>query len=236
LLLMSQKTKSRSLFPATLRTWLDEQIERGAAGRDDINHYIMSTYLWPLKMYLLNTSWRGQVEADDVIDGFFASRLDRADFFANWRASGKRLRHWLINGLHLHLKERWRDRTSALVDKRLVAAKIMDHSLVARDPVKNIDRWMAHAFVAQALSLARDSASQAGLEAHFDMFLRHHLHDESIFRLAQEHGVSEARAAVMVRTARRHFRRAVEEVLLRDGAPVERHEDEIAELLEAFQA
>ena len=103
---MSSEKKNH--FPPTLCTWIEGRLDDGTIGRDAINRHVMESYELPLRIYYLGTSWRTLGEPEDIINGFMADRLERPNFFTQWKSSGKRLRHWLINALHFYLKEQWR--------------------------------------------------------------------------------------------------------------------------------
>ena len=100
-----RKPMSANAFPQTRRTWIDDALDRGGDGVHDVNGHIMETYAWPLRVYYLGTNSRWLGEPDDVIDGFFADRLARDSFLGDWRASGLRLRRWLINAFCFYLLE-----------------------------------------------------------------------------------------------------------------------------------
>jgi hypothetical protein len=67
------------------------------------------------------------------------------------------------------------------------------------------------------------------------VFIRHAYDGMAYERLAPEFGVRPDRAAVMARTAARHFRAALRELLRTDGAPECDMDDEIRALMEAME-
>lgn len=218
-----------SVFPTTLRTWIDRRLDEGKAGRLDANRYVMATYAAPLRIYYLGTNMRWLGEPDDVIGGFFEDRLRKADYFDRWQASGMRLRRWLINGFCFYLREL---RRSARRDR--TAACQGDTVTFNGDPAAVVDREAARAFVSRAIEQTQQACLDEGLETHWRIFLRHHVDHAPFAAIAGEFDVDPARAAVMSRTARRKFHIALVDVLTRDGVAREEMNREIQWLLEAI--
>ena len=218
------------VFPSTLNTWIADERRRGMSGQLAVNHYIMSAYAWPLKVYYLGTNMRWLGEPDVIIDGFFASRLSHQDFYDKWRVSGKRLRHWLINALHFYLREQLQ---RTIRDRKVTSpAEGVEDVTFAGDADRETDRVAAQAFVREAMNLAAESCRARQLDQHWSMFIRHHVDGRDFNELAAECGVDAARAAVMSRTAQRHFRHALRDVIARDGVPDHQIDAEIQLLLE----
>ncbi len=216
------------VFPTTQGTWIERTL-RDAGGRHAVNRYIMETYAWPLKVYYLGTNSRWLGEPDDVIGGFFADRLARDHFFEKWQESGMRLRRWLINALCYYLLELMK------VSRSPRPAGDMDDAEVryCGDASAAMDRAAAVAFVRRAIIQAGDTCANEGLEAHWQVFLDHHLHGTPFRAIAARIGVDPFRAAVMSRTARRKFRAALRQVLIQDGVGPGEIDCEIRSLLEA---
>ena len=103
-------------FPTTHATWIAERVTLSVdpdaapslarAARAELNAHVMQRYFAPLCAYVKGSAWRDFGEAADLVNGFFASRLERPEYLLHWRESGLALRRWLINGLLLHLHER----------------------------------------------------------------------------------------------------------------------------------
>ena len=103
-------------FPSTHATWIAERVTQcfdgeanpaqARAARDALNDHVMRRYFEPLRAYAQGSGWRSLGESADLVNGFFASRLEQADYLLRWRDSGLPLRRWLMNGLLLHLHER----------------------------------------------------------------------------------------------------------------------------------
>lgn len=221
------------VFPATLNTWIGAQLgDGGGPGRLDVNRHLMDTYAWPLKVYYLGTNSRWLGEPDDVIQGFFASRLGQDQFLGHWQASGLRLRRWLMNSFCFYLKELKRQR------KREAPSAEPDDEQVTftGDPNAALDRAAAIAFVRQAMQEAEEVCRQEDMEPHWQIFLRHHLDQVPFAALGEEFGVDAARATVMARTATRKFRAALREVLARDGVAADHIDEEIQMMVKEIES
>jgi hypothetical protein len=226
---------SRSLvatdhFQSTLGSWIGAELRAGEGGRRNVNRHVMETYAWPLTVYFRGTNMRWLGEEDEIINGFFESRLSQNEFFSNWQASGKRLRYWLINALGFYLKEvRHKLRRSITDDVRED-----DAVTFSGDQDAAIDRAAAIAFVQRAMQLAQESCERKNMAAHWQVFLRHHVDGVDLRTLGAEFSVTEARAYVMCKTAKRNFETALTEILLNDGVAAEEIDAEINRLLEAI--
>lgn len=219
------------LFPSTERTWIADRLERGSAR--EVHAHLMSAYSGPLSGYVSATSFRDLGSPADLVAGFFASRLSQDGWLRAWQESGLRLRRWLMNGLLLYCHEQ-------------VAARARDNRIVLRpsaeldaggdldDAVRVFERVWARGVIEQATARARELCDTAGQDRHWELFMRHHVGQQPYSALAPEFGVSEQQAAGMVRTASIKLRRALLEILVRDGAPDAALDDEIAELLRAM--
>lgn len=219
------------LFPSTERTWISDRLEHGSAG--EVHAHLMSAYSGPLSGYVSATTFRDLGAPADLVAGFFASRLSQDGWLRAWQESGLRLRRWLMNGLLLYCHEQ-------------VAARARDHRIVLRptteldiggdldDAVRVFERVWARGVIEHATARARELCAMAGQERHWELFMRHHVGQQPYSVLAPEFGVSEQQAAGMVRTASIKLRRALLEILVRDGAPDAALDDEIAELLRAM--
>ena len=220
----------RDVFPSTLLTWISHRQDEGATGRREINRHVMAVYGEPLLIYLRGHTLRWLGEPEELIDGFFANRLDREDFFAKWQASGLRLRRWLMNALNLYLMEVRRSRQQTARGR---SAELDDEQWTGGDsPEKIVDRAFAQSIVRQALQQAQQRCKAKRLEEHWGVFMRHYYEGQKYDAFAGEYGVEPARAAIMARTATRVFRAALRNLLARDGTAPERIDEEIQALLE----
>jgi DNA-directed RNA polymerase specialized sigma24 family protein len=187
----------------------------------------MDAYAFPLRVYFLGTRDRWIGEPDDVVQGFFADRLGREDFFANWKASGKRLRHWLINGFCFYLKERHRElRRNGRCGADLPEPAFEDNTAADR-----MDRAWVMGLVREALVEAEALCNAQRLGDHWQIFVSHFYRDRPYESIAPDFGVEPMRAAVMARTAKRKFQMKLRELVRRDGVGEESVEAEINNLL-----
>lgn len=220
------------VFPSTQRTWLDAALGPGGEGRRDVNRHIMTVYARPLRVYFLGTAARWLGEPDEVVAGFFADRLSRGNFLDDWQRSGLRLRRWLMNAFSFYLSElqrgRRRDRKTAGVLPDAAASRVA--------PERTVDRAFGESVVAEALREAQAACLRNGLSDHWGIFIRHAYDGVSYERVAPEFGLRPERAAVMARTAARHFRKSLRELLRTDGAPEGDMDDEIRALMEAMES
>lgn len=220
------------VFPRTHNTWIGRKLLEGVAGRNELNRHVMEVYADPLRVYFLGTPDRRHAEAEEVVEGFFADRLARGDFFDDWKMSGLRLRRWLMNGLGFYLKELRRarkrgNRSQALDEER--DAPLEDSS---KDVEREMDRAFAIAIVRQALGESRRACAAKGLERHWEVFYRHYYQGQGYGEFAPEFGVEAAKASDMARTAAGRFRDAMRDLLASDGALESEIDQEIEMLLE----
>ncbi len=218
----------QDVFPTTRKTWVELKLQEGPTGRAALNRHLMDLYALPLKIYILGSTYRNRYaeDADDLVRGFFADRLSRADFVQKWTESGKRLRFWLINALSFYLQELSRKRFPNTL-----------HEHVADLPIdgeveKNFDRAFKVELVRRALVMARDHCRAEGLETHWRVFVRHRYEGLPYGALTSEFAITAERAAAMSRTATVRFREAIRELLIRDGVSRDRIDDEIRLLCE----
>lgn len=224
---MTQQLK-QDVFPPTMSTWIAQRMGDGSEGRADVNRHIMAVYDWPLRVYFMGSSERWLGEPEDVVGGFFADRLGRPEFLHDWRASGMRLRRWLMNAFCFYLMEvrraRARDRRAGELDKEPVVFK--------GSPEVAVDRAFRVSLVREALRSAQEACEKADLAQHWHIFVSHYLNGQDYSIISREFRVSPERAAVMARTAARKFRGAVRELLAGDGTPDQEVDQEILALIE----
>jgi DNA-directed RNA polymerase specialized sigma24 family protein len=217
------------VFPRTLETWISIKLNEGPQGLRAINRHVMAVYAEPLRVYFLGCSERSLGEPDEVINGFFASRLDDPEFLVKWQRSGKRLRRWLINALHFYLKELRRQKIRASAP----AGEAEEPVTFDGDPHAAVDRQFMIALVRQALRETHDRCLEENLGQHWQVFVDHHCRGMPYAEAAGGVDVDPARAEVMGRTVARRFRAVVRELLVSDGATPEEVDREIQSLLEA---
>jgi len=231
---MSIMTTPGNVFPPTLgNDWFDELLAAGDEGRQAVNHHVMSVYAHPLKVYFRGTSFRSVGEADDIVAGFFASRLARPEFFRDWRRSGKRLRRWLMNALLFYLREQIKQ--NALRSARNAPLDVMPEAPDDSEAPDVADAAWAAAIVQSACAATAAACESAGQKAHWDLFYLHRMRGRSYIRLAEEFDITPKRASVMVRTVERKFREQVRRCIMIDGVPEEQVDGEIRHLLEVIR-
>jgi hypothetical protein len=220
------------LFPSTERTWIADRL--GSGDDPSVHRFLMSVYSGPLAGYISATSFRNLSSPVDLVNGFFASRLSQEGWLRAWQESGIRLRRWLMNGLLLYCHEQVAAQSR---DGRvaLLPFDALDSAGVTEGAVRVFERVWARGVIEQATMRARELCEEAGQGAHWELFLRHHVGQQPYSLLAQQFSVGEQQAAGMVRTASMKLRRALLEILIRDGAPDVALDTEIAELLRAMQ-
>ena len=229
---MAKSQHRKEAFPATQMTWINARLDAGAEGRRDVTTHLMEVYAEPLRIYLLGSSFRSAGEPDDLINGFFANRLAREDYLDGWRTSEKRLRRWLINGLIFYIKEEFRRQ------KRGGASLSEEAEASLEDPTDQyqaFDQAWAASIVRRAMAEASARCKEENLEAHWDIFVRHHVQHQPYATCCKEHGVDAARAAVMARTAATRFREAARLQVSLDGADEDTIDDELAGLRNLLQ-
>lgn len=218
------------LFPKTRRTWIDQRLDAGGAGRKEVNRHVMEVYEPCLRIWYLGSSFRVLGEAEEILNAFFADRLARDDFLEKWRGSGKPLRHWLVIAFGFFLRETLRHR------KRDERMKALPEEVPHREDERAIDRIFAQVVVDRASDLARQRCEERGLRLHWCVFLRHRHQSRSYREIASEFETTPHRAAVMARTAERHFVNALRELVSRDGVLSEAMQDQLRCLLKASHA
>lgn len=222
--------ESTDHFATTAVTWLEQRLEEGSSGRLAANEHVMRVYADPLRVYVQGSSFRKLGEPEDLVQGFFADRLGREDFLAKWRASGRPLRFWLIVGLKHFLLE------TARRERRHSAQELAEYdqaSSSTSDADVRFERSWAQAAVGEALRRADEACMQAGLEEHWKVFHAHHMQGMDYSEIERRFDVPRARAAVMVRTATRHFKKALRDVVGWPSATDEQLDQEIRQLMEA---
>ena len=160
----------KDVFPDTLKTWIERKLLEGDAGRGAVNHHVMEIYSVPLEVYCRGIPARDLGEPEDLVRGFFADRLDRENFFDDWKASDLRLRRWLMNAIAFYLKEQ---RRKKIRDQRVQPLEI-DPFGTPEETDKATDKAFAISIVRKALEDSRAVCATKGLEEHWKIFYRHY--------------------------------------------------------------
>jgi len=226
--------RHRDAFPTTQTTFIGRLLDRGPKGHVEAGRHIMTVYAHPLRVYLAGSSFRTLGDASEIIDGFFADRLQRDGFLASWLESGHRLRYWLINAFknYLHEQIRAARRQQRKPDPGRYEAR--RHEDNAEDPEAVFHHEAALAVVREAFRLAEQECRAVSLDDHWRAFVRHHLDGLDYRAIANELEVTPARAGVMARTATERFRSRLREMVAWAGASDQEIDQEINELMEAL--
>jgi DNA-directed RNA polymerase specialized sigma24 family protein len=216
-----------NVFPVTRCTWIEEELKDGQRGRLNVNRHIMDVYAWPLKVYFLAFRDRWIGEPEDVIQGFFASRLGKPGFFEDWQSSGKRLHRWLMNGLCFYVKELHRERMRLQRE----VPDIPDNGYDDTSAADTMDRAFVQGIVREALVDAEALCASRGLHTHWKIFVEHYIRGDTYDQIARTHAVEPTRAVVMARTATRKFQSALRLLIERNGSAVDELDTEIEMLL-----
>lgn len=211
-------------FPKTKSDWLRSQLLRGERGRDAVRGHVMEVYYVPLQKYFKATSFRTLGESHEFVAGFFASRLSKEDYLLRWEESELPLRRWLVNGFLFYLRESVRARTRAAHPSPPDAGQ----ELAQRAESFEID-W-ARMIIRLSVDRARLECEKRGLIENWNLFEAHHLQARPYHELATERSIHPSRAAEQSRTAARYMRRAMLEILERDGVSDSEVEAEIARI------
>lgn len=221
------RTPPGDVFPATQVSWIDDHMGRGPTGRSEINRHIMLVYRWPLRVYFMGTRDRWLGEPEDVVDGFFADRLSRPQFIADWRGSGLKLRHWLINAFCFYLREMKRARHRHTHEDLSQAAE----PEISPTDLREMDRAYVASVVREALAEAERACNAQGMETHWRVFSMHFAMGRPYDQFVDDLGIDPARAVVMARTAKKKFQTALRGLLSNESDSTD-IDAEIRQLLE----
>lgn len=211
------------VFPSTHTSWLcqvldgpPEKIQRAAVG-------LMSRYRDPLRIYFKGSSFgrlsvQGLTEfgdPEDLVHGFLANRLARADFLAAWRRSGMRLRRFVMNGFLFYLRAQAR-----AARRRRIREQKSDPAEYGRtfdDSTTEFERAWALSVVREASDMAAAGLQTRGRGVHWQLFLRHFVDGVPYGELVEPFGLTPSQAASAARDVAFELRRCIRTVLSRDG-------------------
>ena len=217
-------------FPTTRRSWITRTLAKGPEGEREVAHFVMSTYLEPLKRYARQIPDLGPIDAEDIVHDFLTNKVGASGYFQQWEASEKPLRRWLVNGFHFRMKDR---RRQILTDRRRTAEAGPELSPdVDDDRFASFERDWARDLVHRAVERPAKDCQARDLAEHWRVFCRHHLDTRPYRDLVGEFDQTPRRLARMSRTAADRLRVNIQELLERDGVPPTEIGDEIARLLE----
>jgi len=216
-------------FPSTRVTWLGKRLEEGEEGLAAAREHVMRVYAEPLTIYLRGSSFRGLDEDDELVQGFFASRLSRASFLHDWAESGRPLRRWLLTGFRHYLHERVREH------RRFAAPPVEATAQAEPAPAALFNRHVALSVVREAMAMAEKRCRGEGFERHWMIFRLHTIDGLPYDDLPTEFREPPRRAATMARTASNRFRAALRELVGWPGASDEAVDREIHALMRELE-
>jgi len=220
---------ANDVFPSTQYTLIDRMLQQGDEGRIKAAGHVMSVYLDPLRVYYHGSSFRSLGAGEDLVQGFFADRLSRDGFLAEWLSSSRQLRFWLITAFRHYLFEHIRR-----AKKHRGQAVAEWESEPESSPAAEIEfhRSVAMGLVRQAMELAAKACADSDLAEHWRVLVRHVVDGRSYDELRIEFGLDEKRFKVMARTAGNKFRAALRDLIRWRGASDEDLDAEILDLME----
>ncbi len=225
----SKPRRQREAFPSTQMTWLGSVLGAGESGRRQAAEHVMSVYAHPLRVYLQGSTFRELGEPDEIVHGFFASRLSRNGYLLDWLASGRQLRFWLLTGFRHYVYEQIEAQRRHKLPRRPSPRE------QPMDAEQAFHRESGLAMVREAYRRAAEACAAVGQSEHWRVFEEHHLKGRSYGPIALELGFDERRTAVMARTAAGKFRRALRELVSWPEAGTAEVDQELRDLMEAVQ-
>jgi hypothetical protein len=224
-----------SAFPTTQATWLRTLVGEGVAtaGRGNAAETariaVMARYAEPLRVFVRGSSLARLGEPDEIVNGFFASRLSDARFLEGWAASGMRLRRWLMNGILFYGQGLARDRARAearggAVEPRELDRREGDGATAEAD----FERAWALAVVREATARVEAALAGEGRAVDFEIFRRHAIDGQPYAVFAHEVGRSEQQCAGATRLVAQRVRAALADVLREEGVAERELDAEIA--------
>lgn len=205
-----------------------------AGNLDRARNTIMSTYAEPLRRYAALKRLGDIGEPDDVVNGFFISRIGRDDYLTDWLASERPLRAWLIVGFRFYLMEQFERRRRSPGGRP--GAGPLASELPGDDPGAEAAflRQAALAIAGRALEAARRECEQAGKGDMWMVFVRHHIDGASYAEVAPE-GLTPRQCAVGVKRVREIVRRHIRWQVAWAGAGEDEIDEEIRALMRFLQ-
>jgi DNA-directed RNA polymerase specialized sigma24 family protein len=240
--------ESSDAFPTTHVAWIhariDARLTEGASGHEALNTHVMSRYARPLATYARASALRAIDEPDALVNGFFATRLVRAEYLASWRASGLPLRRWLVNGLLLHGRERQREQRKAARDGAAAASPCGScgcagacaggFAEVGLEPsaFEEFERAWSRALLTDACELAERELVAEGDADAWASFRQHNFDGLEYAEIAQQFRITPAEARTRARRAAFRFEHALRRLLSDEGVAESDLDEEIAWLME----
>ncbi|MDI9402257.1 MAG: hypothetical protein QM516_00155 [Limnohabitans sp.] len=197
-------------FPSTHRTHIAETIAQGdhlGAAR-----HVMERAYEPLLLYARQSSLRGIAPAEDLVNGFLASRFaQRDDYLARWLAVQPRvsLRRWLVNGLLLYAHERIAEERRA----RRAPEIAQPTGQVEPAPWRALEIAWRDGVLQAACDRVSEQYAREGRPEAWRLFTRHILDGRPYPELERELGISALSAPSMTRTVLRRLRAEIDAIL-----------------------
>lgn len=223
----------RSAFPTTHATWLVTRVGDGAgadaAAAVEARAHVMQRYAGPLAVFVRGSSLARLGEPDELVNGFFASRLSDAAFLAAWARSGMRLRRWLMNGMLFHGQGIARDRARAGARGGSVDPAELDRQMGGMPSAEaDFERAWALAVVREATARAEQELLAEGRSRDFEIFRRHAVDGHPYAAFARDLGRTEQQCAGATRFVAQRVRAKLGQLLEEEGVPAHELEEEIA--------
>lgn len=230
---MSESPGISAAFPSTrLQPW-QVWLVSGETGFVRARDHLMDAYRVPLEQYCGATGLSRSVdmEAAEVVSGFFASRLHTMEYFSAWSRSGMPLRNWLRNGIHLHVHELRRlRRRHNRIESNTDAVEATLEVEVAR-----FERlWVLSVLDAAVSRVARDLEARSR-SAEWQMFWQHHIEEQSHEEVGRAFGCSAAESAQCCFRVRGMLRDSIAATLCADGVRDEAVLTEILGMMEILR-
>jgi hypothetical protein len=210
-----------SNFPTTHATWLATRIDDGGVdAMREARVHLMERYRSPLLVYAATSRCRSVDEPSELVHDFFAAKVGDAQFLAQWQASAKPLRQWILNGFIFHVRGVVRDRVRDAMHLARHDARHLESSTDAEDM---FERAWAFALVESACRKAQLLLAHEGRARAYDCFHRHFFDGREYAQLATEHGVDASVIAADIRHAMRRTRAATESILREELGSADPH-------------
>lgn len=226
------------LFPPTSWTLLAQARGRSPAAQEAVAE-LAERYYRPVYAYL-QAIVRNAETAEELTQGFFATKFLTGALVARASRSEGRFRHYLKQALRNYVKDAWRqaerqkrrpperelrpDEDSAgwdrLIPEHAPAADAAFHAAWVR------------ALLGDALERVRRICDERGQLAHFELFVARYVNEAGGWRvLGQRFGLQEKTARSRAETILRHFRFVLREMLRQEVGSEQDVDEEIAALL-----
>jgi len=220
-------------FPATQTVWISQRLTEGDAGVLVANGYIMASYVRPLSMYCraIGLDQSLKMDADDIVHGFFASRLGNCEYLTAWLGSGLRLRQWLRNGLHMYVHETRRANSAHPSDGNVQSEEDVERSSASD---YEFEHGWAIAVLELAIKSTIESLERRKRRDEWEMFWSHHIDGNSHASIGERFKLTAAQVAQRTFAVAGQLRDALREILAKDGASAIEIELELRAMMEVM--